>query len=143
MSGLLKGMVESYPQYQQWASSISIAPNLPAVLATEAGLTQCFSNLLNNALKFVLPGTTPEIKIWAEDKGEWVRFWVQDNGIGISAEYREKIFDMFQRVSGSYEGTGIGLALVRKAVQRMNGTVGVESEPGKGARFWLELKKAG
>jgi len=70
-----------------------------------------------------------------------VRFWFEDNGIGIPAQYQKRIFDMFQQLDKSYEGTGIGLALVRKTVERMNGKVGVESEPGKGSRFWLEFKK--
>ena len=66
----------------------------------------------------------------------------KDNGIGIPQEYQERIFDMFQQLDKGYEGTGIGLALVRKTAERMKGTVGVESEPGQGSRFWLELKGA-
>jgi signal transduction histidine kinase len=138
---LLRGMIETYPHYQAPASKISIAENMPAVLANEAALTQCFSNLLDNAIKFVSPGKTPEVRIWAEDKGEHVRFWVEDNGIGIAPEYKEKIFEMFQRLDTKYPGTGIGLALVRKAMLRMNGSIGLESEPGKGSRFWLEFRK--
>jgi signal transduction histidine kinase len=67
---------------------------------------------------------------------------VEDNGIGVDPQYHEIIFEMFQRLNPSYEGTGIGLALVKKAVTRMRGTVGVESQPGKGSRFWLQLAKA-
>jgi signal transduction histidine kinase len=72
----------------------------------------------------------------------WVRFWFEDKGIGIPAKYQDRIFDMFQQLDKSYEGTGIGLALVRKTADRMGGKVGVESEPGKGSRFWLEFKAA-
>ncbi|HWI57438.1 MAG TPA: PAS domain S-box protein [Bacillota bacterium] len=72
-----------------------------------------------------------------------VRLWIEDNGIGIAPQAQEKIFGMFQRMHGpEYEGTGIGLALVRKVMERMGGRVGVESEPGHGSRFWLELKAA-
>ena len=71
-----------------------------------------------------------------------VRLWFEDNGIGIPQEYHERVFGMFQQLDKSYEGTGIGLALVRKTAQRMDGKAGVESEPGKGSRFWLELTKA-
>lgn len=72
----------------------------------------------------------------------YVRFWFEDNGIGIPRQYQERIFSMFQQLDKSYEGTGIGLALVRKTAERMNGNVGVESEPGKGSRFWLEFQAA-
>ncbi len=80
------------------------------------------------------------IKIWAENHGDRVRLWFQDNGIGIAQRHQEQIFKMFHRLSKNYEGTGIGLALVRKVVERMQGEVGVESEPGKGSRFWVDLK---
>jgi signal transduction histidine kinase len=71
-----------------------------------------------------------------------VRLWFEDNGIGIPQEYQERVFGMFQQLDRSYEGTGIGLALVRKTAERMDGKAGVDSEPGKGSRFWLEFKKA-
>jgi signal transduction histidine kinase len=71
-----------------------------------------------------------------------VRIWVEDNGIGIPKGCLGRIFDMFQRVSLDHEGTGIGLAIVRKVAQRMGGEVGVESEEGKGSRFWVRLAKA-
>jgi signal transduction histidine kinase len=70
------------------------------------------------------------------------RIWFEDKGIGIEKEYHDKIWQMFQQLNKSYEGTGIGLALVRKVVDRMEGKVGVESEPGQGSRFWVELKGA-
>ena len=154
---LLRGMLRSYLHYQAPAAKISIAENMPSVLANEAGLTQCFSNLLNNAIKFVQPGKIPEIRIWAEDSEReaengcqksktgapqaFVRLWFEDKGIGIDEEYLEKIFGMFERLNVDLEGTGIGLALVKKAAKRMGGQVGVKSEAGKGSRFWLEFKK--
>jgi signal transduction histidine kinase len=73
-----------------------------------------------------------------------VRLWVEDNGIGIASEHRERIFRVFERLhrAEEYPGTGIGLAIVERAIVRMGGTVGVESEPGQGSRFWVELPGA-
>ena len=84
------------------------------------------------------------VHIWAEDQSVRFRIWVEDHGIGIPQDAREKIFGMFQRLhrSEEYPGTGIGLALVRKVVQRMGGNVGVESVPGQGSKFWVELPRA-
>jgi signal transduction histidine kinase len=139
---LLRGIFESYLDFQEPKAEVIIEGELPAVLANEAALTQCFSNLLNNAVKFVAPGTKPRVRISAERRGEMVRFWIADEGIGIAERHLDKIFKMFQRLDTSFEGSGIGLTIVRKAAERMGGQVGVESEPGKGSRFWLELKPA-
>ena len=140
--GLLRGMLETYPGWQLPQAQIQIDGQLPQVLASEAGLTQCFSNLLDNAVKFVAPGTGPQVRVWAERREPLVRLWFQDNGIGIPAASQDFIFGMFQQLSRKYEGTGIGLALVRKVARRMQGQVGVESEPGRGSRFWLDLRLA-
>jgi signal transduction histidine kinase len=140
---LLRGMLDSYPELQASKARISIEGQLPVVLGNQAGLTQCFSNLLANAVKFVKPGQTPEIRVWAEQRDGWARIWVEDNGIGISKEMLPRAFDMFSRGSKDYPGTGIGLALVRKVSQRMGGRAGAQSEEGKGSRFWLELRPGG
>jgi PAS domain S-box-containing protein len=137
---LLRAMLDSYPEFQPSVAQIEIAGPLPAVLANEAGLTQCFSNLLRNAVKFVPPGERPRIRIWAEAGAGGVRLCVADQGIGIPASMIPRVFDMFSRGHHSYPGTGIGLALVRKVMDRMGGKVTVESEPGHGSRFWLHLK---
>lgn len=137
---LLRGILESYPQYQPPRAHVHIIDGLPWVLGNKAAMTQCFSNLLDNAVKFVRPGITPEVRIWAGRQGGCARLWFQDNGIGIEKQYYDKIWVMFQRLNKDYEGTGIGLALVRKVVERMGGQVGVESEPGQGSRFWVQLK---
>jgi signal transduction histidine kinase len=164
---------------------------LPWVMGSESLLTQCFSNLLGNAAKFVAPGVHPHIRIRAElvpgpafaplpesteraspqlldpfsqgglnteiqmnlssqhVSGEdgsqaphFVRVWIEDNGIGIPEGVQHRLFGIFQRFNDQYEGTGIGLAIVRKVTERMGGCVGVESEEGKGSRFWVQLRGA-
>jgi PAS domain S-box-containing protein len=138
----LREIIEFYPQFTPSGARITLEGDFPLVEADEGPLTQCFSNILGNAIKFVAPGTTPEVKIWAEVRDGRVRMCFQDNGIGIPKEYQARIFDMFQRLDRRYEGTGIGLAIVRKAAERMGGQVGVNSQPGKGSCFWLELARS-
>jgi signal transduction histidine kinase len=140
---LVPDILKSYPNLQAPEADIEIENGaLPPVMANEAVLTQCIANLLGNAVKFVATGVKPRVRIRAERDDRRVRLFFQDNAIGIAPEYKEKIFSIFQRVSSEYEGTGIGLAIVKKAMERMGGTVGVESAPGKGSTFWLELERA-
>jgi len=113
---------------------------LPAVHGDELQLSQLFQNLIGNAIKYRGPDS-PRIHVSAlRDGSEWV-FTVADNGIGIDPQFNEQIFEIFQRLHGmgEYEGTGIGLALCRKIVERHRGRIWVESEPGKGARFRFTL----
>jgi PAS domain S-box-containing protein len=129
-------------QVEQARAQVEAVSPLPAVRAHEATLAQCLANLLSNALKFVAPGVQPSIRFRAEDYGSWVRLWLEDNGIGIPVAQHERVFRVFERLHGSrYPGTGIGLSIVRKGAERMGGKVGLESEPGKGSRFWIELAK--
>lgn len=137
---LLRGMLDTYPDFQAANAKIIIEPGIPLVMGNDAGLTQCFSNLLGNAVKFAAPGRKAEVRVRAEAKDGWVRLWVEDNGIGISENLLPRVFDMFARGSNPAAGTGIGLALVRKVVDRMGGKVGVESRQGSGSRFWIELR---
>jgi len=118
-----------------------IEPELLDVMGHPFLLEQCLSNLINNATKFVSPGVMPEVRLRTEPRAGRVRLWIEDNGIGIEASYHRKIFSMFERVGDlhRYEGTGIGLAIVHRAVQRMGGDCGVESAPGLGSRFWVDL----
>jgi signal transduction histidine kinase len=141
---LVQEIIEANPALQSSQAEITIDEPLPIVLANHAALTQCISNLLGNAVKFVVPGNVPQIRIWADHRNRRVRLWFEDRGIGIEKDAHDRIFQMFQRLdrTGKFEGTGIGLAIVRKAVERMDGKTGVESEPGQGSRFWLELKRA-
>lgn len=141
---LIREIVDSYPHLRSSALELQIDGPLPLVLANSAALTQCISNILTNAVKFVPPGTRPRVRVRSERRDLFARIWFEDNGIGISEEGKKRIFNMFQRLHGSddFEGTGIGLTIVRKAVERMGGRVGVESNVGEGSRFWLELQLA-
>jgi signal transduction histidine kinase len=125
----------------QKGAVVRVDGELPPVMGQREVLVQVLVNLLSNALKFVPAGANPQIRIWAERRGGLVRVWVQDNGIGIAPEHHEKIFGVFERLHGleEYPGTGVGLAIVRKGVARLGGAVGVESEVGRGSRFWFEL----
>ena len=142
-AAVLEGIIDSYPQFQRPHAQIRVDSGIPKVRANEAGLTQCFSNLLDNAVKFVAPGTRPEVRVWAEVRGDFVRVWFEDNGIGVPEAFRPRLFKMFQRAGKAYEGTGIGLALVRKVAERMGGRVGLEPQARPGSRFWLELQLDG
>ncbi len=141
---VVKDILHQYSYLQPPAATIEIASPLLEVLGNEAILGQCMTNLLNNAVKFIAPGVTPKIRMWTEQRGKNVRIWCEDNGIGVKPQHQERIFQMFERVhpEGKYEGTGIGLTIVRKAVERMRGKVGVESDGGNGSRFWIELRSA-
>jgi len=112
-----------------------------SVIGHHAMLVQVVSNLISNAVKFCAEGVTPEVIVREERMGEFVRLWVEDNGIGIAPEHSERIFRIFERLHDRdhYTGTGIGLAIVQKAITRMGGQVGVESELNRGSRFWFEL----
>jgi signal transduction histidine kinase len=140
---LIREVLQAYPALQPPHADIEIRHPLLKVLAHEPSMTQCISNLLGNVTKFVPPGTKPRIIISTERRNNRVRVWFCDNGIGISAEHQQRIFRMFETIhqQHAYEGTGIGLAIVRKAVERMGGEVGVESEPGHGCRFWIDLQE--
>lgn len=114
------------------------------VRANPTTLRQAIINLVSNAVKFVPPGTMPHVRLRAEERGEgMVRLWVEDNGIGLASEHLERIFGVFERLHSreAYPGSGIGLAIVRRSMERMGGACGVESELGKGSRFWIELAK--
>jgi PAS domain S-box-containing protein len=118
---------------------------LPSVWGNAAALNQVLANLLSNAIKFVAPGSTPRVEIRAEESNGLVRLWFQDHGIGISPAHQDRIFELFERLHphSVYPGTGVGLAIVRKAMERMGGQVGLQSEAGAGTAFWIELPVVG
>lgn len=123
---------------------VVVDEHLPRVLGHESTLTQVLMNLVANGIKFVPAGRTPELRIRTESRDGVVRLWILDNGIGIPREYHERIFRVFERLHrvDEYPGTGIGLAIVRKGVERMGGRVGLESEPDRGTSFWIDLPRA-
>jgi PAS domain S-box-containing protein len=121
--------------------SVHIEQPLAAVLGQRPILEQAVQNLLANALKFVASGAAPSIVVRAERRGACARLYVDDNGIGVAPEHRERIFGVFERLHGDeqYPGTGIGLAIVRRAVERLGGRAGVEPRAAGGSSFWIEL----
>ncbi len=121
-------------------AEVSVGP-LPVVNANPLYLTQVFENLIGNALKY-RSGRPPRISIDAEERASECVFSVEDNGIGIAPEYHAQIFGIFKRLHGDeYPGTGIGLATCKKIVDRHGGTIWVESEPGKGSRFFFTIPR--
>jgi PAS domain S-box-containing protein len=138
---LLHDVIQQYPEMQPPNAEIAVREPLHGVLAHEPSLTQAVSNLLSNGVKFVAPGTTPRLEVWTEAHNGSVRLWVEDNGIGINPKYQSRLFGMFERVhqDAGYDGNGIGLAIVRKAAEKMGGSVGVKSDGAHGSSFWIEL----
>jgi len=141
---LVEDVIAEYPQLSAANAGIQVRHPLGRALGHAASLTQVISNLLTNAVKFVRPDAPSRIEVFAERRDGRVRVCVRDNGLGIAEKDLERIFRIFERVhdNKSYEGTGIGLSIVKKAVERMGGTVGVESRPGEGSTFWFELNEA-
>jgi PAS domain S-box-containing protein len=137
---LVRDIVNQYPSMQPPNAELEIAP-LHAVHGHEPSLTQIISNLLGNAVKFVAPGVRPRIRVWTELTNGGVRLFIRDNGIGIRPAQQKRLFQMFERMHPDlpYEGTGVGLAIVRKAANRMGGEVGVISEGAGGATFWVQV----
>jgi signal transduction histidine kinase len=122
-------------------ASIEVQPDLGVVLGHEATLIQVMLNLISNALKYGKLGVAPVLHIRSERRNNHIRVLVEDNGIGIAAEYQQKVFEIFERVPDSdrHTGTGVGLAIVAKSIERLGGTLGVESTPGVGSTFWFQL----
>lgn len=141
---LIAEVLRNYTRDHRPIPEISIDRPLLDLVGHEPSLVQCLSNLIENAIKFVPPDTVPRIRIRTEPHGDVARLWIEDNGIGIHPDYQQKIFMIFERSpdAGRYPGTGVGLAIVKKAIHRMHGDVGVESEIGKGSRFWIQLPRA-
>ena len=138
---IIEDVLTGYPVFKESEADVIIKGPLPRVIGDRSSLTQCFSNLIGNAVKFVPEGKRPVITIAGEVEAEGVIVTVSDNGIGIPEEHMEKIFRIFERATagGAYEGTGIGLAIVRKAMERMGGSVTVSSVEGEGSTFALRF----
>lgn len=120
---------------------VIVEPPLPPVLGHRTTLVQVIENLISNAIKFVPPDVDPQVHIHATTQNGFVRLYIEDNGIGIAHRHHQRIFEVFERLHGieTYPGTGIGLAICRKIVERHGGKIWVESEPGKGSTFYFTL----
>lgn len=139
---VLGDVLDQYPDLSAAYRQITIVRPLGVVCGHPPSLVQCFSNLLQNAVKFVPPDRTPEIRVFSEPTGERLRVNICDNGIGVEPAHQTRIFGMFERASpANVPGTGIGLAIVKKAVERMGGSVGLRSVLDRGSCFWVELPR--
>jgi len=125
-------------------ATVEVPADLPAVLASRGLLVQVLVNLLSNAVKFVRDGARARVRLRATRTGTTVRLVIDDDGIGIAPQHRERVFGVFERLHGSeaYPGTGIGLAIVRRAITKMQGTARVEESPEGGTRIVLSLPAA-
>ncbi len=156
LDSLVDTLVHDYAAVAPPNAHIEVQHPLPPVFGHEAFMGQALSNLLTNAVKFMPRGRAPLVRVWAEDvrtetngldgkpePSRWLRICVEDNGVGILPQDQKRIFRMFERIHAAdkYEGTGIGLAIVQKAVERMGGRVGVQSALGQGSKFWIELRQ--
>lgn len=138
---LIEELLKQYePRFASEGVRVEITGDFLPVTANRAVLHNAVLNLLENAIKFRIPETQACVRFRGAPGSEKFRLWVEDKGIGIAPEHHDRIFGVFERLHG-YEvpGTGIGLAMVRRWVSCMQGTVGVESSVGEGARFWIEL----
>ncbi len=143
MNELLKDVEQMNRDLIMAKSAIITADNFPSLQGYRPALIQLFSNLLQNALKYSKEGVPPHIVITSKETKSQVEFSISDNGIGIEPDYFDKIFVIFQRLhpTGEYEGTGIGLAIVKKVIDMHGGSIRVESTPGVGSKFIFTLKK--
>jgi PAS domain S-box-containing protein len=144
LNALVADIVRQYPELDASRGDFSVSPTLPSVLGHEPSLGQAISNLLNNAVKFIHPGVKPNVEITADRTEGQVKLRIKDNGIGIKPDEQGRLFSMFERIptQEKYEGNGIGLAIVRKAIERMGGQVGLESDGVHGSTFWILLPAA-
>jgi PAS domain S-box-containing protein len=138
---LVHDIIAERPELQPAKADIRVESPLLQVRGHAASLTQCITNLLDNAVKFVAKDIKPKVRVRTEARNGKVRLEIEDKGIGIEQEAQRRLFQTFQRIhtGQEYEGTGIGLAIVRRAAERMGGSVGLQSKVGHGSQFWVEL----
>ncbi|HKG81313.1 MAG TPA: ATP-binding protein, partial [Pyrinomonadaceae bacterium] len=143
LAPIVNSLIEEKRREEGHPVDFVVDVNGSAVLADASGLSQSLRNYLDNAVKFTRKMDHPRIEIGAKDEAKSCIVWVRDNGIGFDMKHHDRIFDIFQRlgVTEDYPGTGIGLAIVRKAMERMGGRAWAESKPGGGATFYLEIPK--
>jgi PAS domain S-box-containing protein len=145
VAGILEDAVANLSGAIEESKAEVVVGDMPTIKCDASQLTQVFQNLIGNALKFRKPETTPAVRVTATNADGMWTFAISDNGIGIDPKYFERIFQMFQRLHGrgEYPGTGIGLALVKKIVERHGGRITVSSEPGQGTTFAFSIPDAG
>jgi len=144
LNGLLREMIDDLAlRINELGAEIDVAENLGTIYADDVLMRLVFQNLLQNALKFQKPGNKPRVKIRSEMTENTVKVYMSDNGIGIAPEHQKQIFGVFKKLhkAEDYPGTGIGLAVVAKIIDRHAGKVEVQSALGEGATFVLELPK--
>jgi PAS domain S-box-containing protein len=136
-------LIEHRGMIEETKAEVQVERPLPPVRGSALMLNQVLANLLTNAVKYTEPGQTAKIRIFAEPRGTQVVLKVADQGIGIDPKYHQKIFQLFERLHGysRYPGSGVGLAIARRAIERMKGRIWVQSEAGKGSCFCLELPR--
>ena len=145
LQGIMAAIVEEFePQITANAAKVDVDLPCAVLQADFESLAQVLRNLIDNALKYSSQAASPKIEIGGRLKDNNCQIWVRDNGIGFDTRYKDRIFEIFQRLHriDEYPGTGIGLAIVQKAMQRMGGQVWAESEPGQGATFYLEFPRS-
>jgi signal transduction histidine kinase len=136
---VLQMAVANLTAVMEQSGAVIVHDPLPRVQVEKAHLLQLFQNLISNAVKYRRE-ETPMIRIGAVNRGDWWEFSVTDNGIGIAPEYWERVFDFFQRFHpGDVSGTGMGLAICQKIVQRYQGLIWLHSTPGSGSTFYFTL----
>ena len=142
LAPLVTSLVERKREEASRPIEFVVNVNGSSVLADASGLAQALRNYLDNAIKFTEKIEQPRIEVGSKQNSESCLLWVRDNGIGFDMKHHDRIFDIFQRIHGAdaYPGTGIGLAIVRKAMERMGGRAWAVSEPGHGATFYLEFR---
>jgi two-component system, chemotaxis family, CheB/CheR fusion protein len=130
------------PEIERLGAEVTLEGPFPAVRAHRTTLSQVLTNLLSNALKFTARGSKPKVRIHGESCDNGYALWVEDQGIGIAPQYHARVFKVFERLNKTeeYPGTGIGLAIVSRAMERMGGRVRVESGLGQGSRFRVEFQ---
>jgi signal transduction histidine kinase len=122
---------------------VTVRPGIPAVICDRDRLRQVFENLLANALKYGRPASGPmHVTIGGEAQGDAVRLFVADNGPGVPTEHRERVFGLFERLHTDSDGSGVGLAIVRRVAEVHGGHAWIEATPGGGATFCVALPAA-
>lgn len=134
-----------YDRIRERGVTVEVTPELPRAMGYSPWLEEVFANLIDNSIKYMgEDNPAPRIIVWGERAGDWARFEIIDNGVGIEEADQQRLFQMFTRFHRHHaDGSGLGLSIARRIVEKLGGRIGVESEPGRGTKFWIELPPAG